>query len=186
MRLHAEGLVRRAADGGYLPTVPDVDRACATSTRCASASSCRRCTARPRLGTAPRPRRCSTELRDEWRALADDRVAEPDPGFVLLDESFHVTLAEAAGNPVLVELLRQVNERIRVVRMQDFLTDEPRSTQTIAEHLGIVEAVLAGDLVEAERRFGLHIGAVHRRGRGAGRRGHRPHGGRRDPIGRTR
>ena len=65
---------------------------------------------------------------------------------MLLDESFHLTLAEAAGNAVLVELLRQVNERIRVVRMQDFL--EPgRITNTIAEHLGIVDAVL-------ERRHG--------------------------------
>jgi len=50
-----------------------------------------------------------------------------------------------------------VNDRIRIVRMQDFLTSG-RIDETIAEHLGIVEAVLAGDLTDAERRFAVHIG----------------------------
>ena len=75
----------------------------------------------------------------------------------MLDESFHVTLAEAAGNPVLADQLRQVNDRIRIVRMQDFLT-AGRIDETIAEHLGIVEAVLVGDVDDAERRFAVHIG----------------------------
>ena len=74
----------------------------------------------------------------------------------MLDESFHLTLAEAAGNPVLADYLRQVNERIRIVRMQDFLSAR-RVEETITEHLGIVEAVLGGDIDEAERRFGLHV-----------------------------
>jgi DNA-binding GntR family transcriptional regulator len=94
-------------------------------------------------------------LRDEWLTLRDDD-AEPDPSFVMLDESFHVTLAESAGNPVIADHLRQVNDRIRIVRMQDFLADG-RIAETIAEHLGIVEAVLLGDLLDAERRFAMHI-----------------------------
>ena len=89
-------------------------------------------------------------LRDEWLALADD-PPEPDPDFVLLDESFHVRLAESSGNRELADILRQVNERIRVVRMHDFLTTE-RISKTIAEHLGIVDAVLDGDLDGAWRR----------------------------------
>jgi DNA-binding GntR family transcriptional regulator len=40
--------------------------------------------------------------------------------------------------------------------MQDFLK-HGRIDETIAEHLGIVEAVLLGDLLDAERRFALHI-----------------------------
>ncbi len=55
-------------------------------------------------------------------------------------------------------MLRQVNERIRIVRMQDFLTPE-RITETIADHIGIVEAVLIGDLAAAERRFAEHLDA---------------------------
>ena len=40
------------------------------------------------------------------------REPEPEPGFVLLDEEFHLTLAAAAGNPMLVDVLRQINERL--------------------------------------------------------------------------
>jgi DNA-binding GntR family transcriptional regulator len=89
--------------------------------------------------------------------LRGDGPVELDPGFVLLDESFHVTLVEAAGNPVLADQLRQVNERIRIVRMQDFL-NPGRIEDTVAEHLGLVEAVLRGDLRDAEERFTVHVG----------------------------
>ena len=56
--------------------------------------------------------------------MLSDKQPEPDPGFVTLDEDFHVRLAAASGNPSLADLLRIVNERIRVVRMHDFLTAE--------------------------------------------------------------
>jgi DNA-binding GntR family transcriptional regulator len=155
MRLHAEGLVRRATDGGYLPVVPDV--------------VLMRHLYEVRIGlelqALHRPARNDTVhdigilevLRDEWRSLQGDEPADADPAFVMLDESFHVTLAEAAGNPVLADHLRQVNDRIRIVRMQDFLS-AGRIDETIEEHLGIVEAVLSGDIAEAERRFAIHIG----------------------------
>lgn len=52
---------------------------------------------------------------------------------------------------------RIVNERIRTVRMHDFLTGE-RIDRTINQHLGIVEAVLAGDLNTGEHRFTTHLG----------------------------
>ena len=153
MRLLAEGIVLRASDGGYTPSVPDV--------------ALMRHLYEIRIGlelqALHRPARHGArhdvatleQLRDEWRALRDDD-AEPDPSFVMLDESFHVTLAESAGNPVLADHLRQVNDRIRIVRMQDFLTTG-RIDETVDEHLGIVEAVLLGDLSDAERRFALHV-----------------------------
>ena len=94
-------------------------------------------------------------LHQRWRTLGDGPLPEPDPDFVLVDESFHETLALAAGNRVLVELLQQVNERLRLVRMQDFLSEE-RLVATIAEHLDIVGAVLDGDLVAAEAAFTAH------------------------------
>jgi DNA-binding GntR family transcriptional regulator len=177
MRLHAEGFVRRGADGGYVPVAPDV--------------TLMRHLYEVRIGleiqALHRPARHGTRhdpavleaLRDEWRALLDDgagtgggdgidgadgtgtggggATAEPNPGFVLLDEAFHITLAEAAGNPVLADQLRLVSERIRIVRMQDFL-DPGRIEATVAEHLGLVEAVLVGDLNEAEERFTVHVG----------------------------
>ncbi len=100
-----------------------------------------------------------TDLRllcDEWVVLAG-RQPEPDPEFVTLDEDFHVRLAAASGNPSLADLLRVVNERIRVVRMHDFLTAE-RVRRTITQHLEIVGALLDGDLPLAVARFGRHLG----------------------------
>ena len=74
-----------------------------------------------------------------------------------LDESFHVTLAEAAGNPVVADLLRQLNDRIRVVRMQDFLVPG-RIEATVDEHLAIVTALLDGHPERAEELFAAHVG----------------------------
>ncbi len=154
LRLHAEGLVQREPDGGYVPVVPDV--------------TALRWLYEVRAGLEVqalwRPRRHGTThdaglvevLLDEWSALESD-MPEPTPAFVLLDESFHVGLAEAAGNPALVDLLRQVNERIRTVRMVDFLTVD-RIRSTVAEHLDIARAVLDGEVATAEALFLAHIG----------------------------
>jgi DNA-binding GntR family transcriptional regulator len=95
-------------------------------------------------------------LQADWLELQQDPALEPSPAFVLIDESFHTGLAEAAGNAALADLLRQVNERIRVVRMQDFLTVE-RLEKTIAEHLALIECVLARDFVHAELQFVEHV-----------------------------
>ena len=153
LRLHAEGLVRRSLDGGYLPLAPDVEgMRHLYEVRIDLERQALRRPARHGLVHDPLLLR---RLRDEWVELAGERH-EASPGFVLLDESFHVNLAEASGNPVLVDLLRQLNERIRVVRMQDFLTVE-RIERTVEEHVGIVDAVLAGDLLLAEDRFDAHV-----------------------------
>jgi DNA-binding GntR family transcriptional regulator len=56
-----------------------------------------------------------------------------------------------------VEFLRTVNDRIRIVRMQDFLSED-RVRETIAQHLGIADAVLLGDIDLAVERFELHLG----------------------------
>jgi DNA-binding GntR family transcriptional regulator len=154
LRLHGEGLVRRGSDGGYEPIAPDV--------------TVMRHLYEVRQGlelqALARPHRLGErhdvdtldELRSDWRAFRDDPPDDGDPSFVLLDESFHVTLAEAAGNPSLAELLRHVNERIRLVRMLDFLTGE-RILQTIDEHLAIVDAVLVDDVALAQARFVAHL-----------------------------
>ena len=116
------------------------------------------------LGALRRPRRTGTihdrrlleDLRREWQELADD-PPPPDPVFVLSDEAFHVRLAEAAGNRELAEMLRRINERIRSVRMRDFVTLE-RMSRTIVEHLSITDAVIAGDIDGACAAFEQHLG----------------------------
>jgi len=154
-RLAAEGLVGTHPEGGYQPLVPDV-----TVMRHlyeVRAGLELQALQRPgRMGTRHDPA-IMEPLRDQWRALADGPLPAPDPGFVLLDESFHITLASAADNDVAVDFLRQVNERIRLVRMHDFLL-QPRIEATITEHLNLAELVLAGDIVGAEAAFTQHLG----------------------------
>jgi len=170
LRLHAEGLVARQSDGGYSPVVPDV-AAIRWLYEVRSGLELQAIQRPARVGGTHDAVRLGA-LVEEWEERAADQP-EPGPSFVLVDESFHVALAESAGNPALVELLRQVNERIRTVRMVDFLTPD-RISSTIAEHVGIARSVLAGDLVEAEQRFLGHLdhsqavveqrvaGAIHR------------------------
>ncbi|GGN89906.1 GntR family transcriptional regulator [Nocardia rhizosphaerihabitans] len=94
--------------------------------------------------------------RQRWLALQADPPAQ-EPGFVVVDEEFHVALLTAAGNAEMVRALVAVNSRIRHVRMHDFMINN-RIETTISEHLGILDAVLAGDLVLAQQLLHTHIG----------------------------
>jgi len=94
--------------------------------------------------------------RTRWRALADDPPAQ-EPGFVVADEEFHVALLAASGNTELVTALESVNSRIRHVRMYDFMVNS-RIETSIAEHLGILDAVLDDDLPTARTLLHRHIG----------------------------
>lgn len=154
LRLHAEGLIGPHPEGGYRPIAPAVDEVHDLyEVRLALELQALR---RPAEHGTTHDLACLALLRDEWLVLAD-KQPEPDPGFVTLDEDFHVRLAAASGNPSLADLLRVVNERIRVVRMHDFLTVE-RVERTVAQHLEILEAVLEGDLPLALARFARHLG----------------------------
>jgi DNA-binding GntR family transcriptional regulator len=95
-------------------------------------------------------------LRDQWRAMWDERP-EPTPDFVAIDEDFHLTLLRSSGNGVMANTLEGVNARIRPVRMYDFLTEQ-RIELTIAQHLSVVEAVLASKLDEAAIALRAHVG----------------------------
>lgn len=155
-RLSAEGFVRRAADGGWVPNAPDVE-GMRHLYEVRSGLEMLALQLPGRRQTVHDPAALAA-LRDEWLALRDDIPALADPTFVYLDESFHEGLAASAGNPVLVQSLRQINERIRLVRMQDFLTVD-RIATTIDEHLALVESVQQGDLQQAEQVFTVHLAA---------------------------
>jgi DNA-binding GntR family transcriptional regulator len=153
-RLHAERLLERHPEGGFAPAALDL-------ARLRELYEVRRMF---ELSALQRPDRTGSKhsaeilepLRDEWLALRAEQP-EPDPGFVLCDERFHEQLALAAGNRALAGMLHDLNERIRLIRMHDFLTEE-RIANTISQHLGIVEAVLAGDLARGRVLFESHLG----------------------------
>lgn len=153
IRLHGEGLVSRHQDGGYRPAIPDPEditclyearRALEIGAIWAPAEAGRR-----------HDRTALGELREHWEDLRSEQPPA-DAGFVSVDEDFHVRLAASAGNEVMVDLLRSVNARIRVIRIHDFLSDD-RIEQTISEHLDILRAIAADDPSTAERVFRAHL-----------------------------
>ncbi|MCU0272569.1 MAG: GntR family transcriptional regulator [Acidimicrobiales bacterium] len=158
-RLHAEGLVRRHPEGGYEPVFPDMDRIgelyevrkalellAVRRTQGSGGSA----------GASSHDRDALLALRHDWAAMLEDPAGHADPEFVLVDEDFHVRLALASGNHALAELLGTVNERIRLVRVHDFLAAD-RIVATVEEHLGIVDALLADDPEGAAGRLEAHI-----------------------------
>ncbi|HWS57455.1 MAG TPA: GntR family transcriptional regulator [Actinotalea sp.] len=154
LRLHAERLLRRYADGGYFVAEPDVgDLRDLYELRIALEL---RGLTRSLEGFGSHDVGVLEPLRDRWRALRRDQP-EPDPTFVDVDESFHMALCRSSGNVVLADTLETVNARIRPVRMHDFLTED-RIELTITQHLGIVEAVLGRDLEVAVERMRQHVG----------------------------
>lgn len=92
-------------------------------------------------------------LEAEWRAGAGTGGG---PDFVARDEDFHQRLAEAGGNAYAERLLRDVNERIRILRVHDF-TSPDRIRSTIAEHQEILGAVLAQDADAASSFMRSHV-----------------------------
>jgi DNA-binding GntR family transcriptional regulator len=152
-RLHTEGLVRRHPEGGYCPVTPDLTTITELyETRFALELSA---LARPLTTGIDHDPAAIVALHDQWEAIrASD--PDPDPDFVLLDEDFHIRLAQASGNMALTEMLGRVNERIRIVRMQDFLLPD-RVSLTAIQHLGVLDAVARHDLDGARRQLVSHF-----------------------------
>lgn len=155
VRLHADRLLDRYADGGYFVAEIDlVDLRDLYELRLTL-----------ELGAINRAREDSVQhdiaaletLRGIWLEVRADPPA-PDGSFIEKDESFHVALARSSGNAAIVEMLESVNVRIRPVRIYDFLTED-RIATSIEEHLQILEAVLAGEIRIAADRLREHIGA---------------------------
>ncbi|MBI3256594.1 MAG: GntR family transcriptional regulator [Actinobacteria bacterium] len=153
-RLHHEGLVDRHIEGGYRPSIPDLGEVHELYEMRIALE--REAMLRPQRLGVRHDQAIIERLIEEWSALALDPPA-PSPEFVLVDEEFHLGLVSAAGNRVIVETLAGVNERIRVVRMHDFLTVE-RVAATIAQHLAIVKSLACGEVNRAAAALLAHLG----------------------------
>ncbi|MBR8743121.1 GntR family transcriptional regulator [Nocardiopsis sp. MG754419] len=154
-RLHSDGLVERRDQGFYVtvPNLPELRDLYELRVTLELRGIAR---AIEDPGVRHDPAVLVAE-RERWEKLRAEPPA-PDPSFVLLDEEFHAALSRASGNGALTESLVSVNQRIRRVRMYDFLTED-RITSTIDEHIGIVEHLLADELDAAHRALHDHVGA---------------------------
>ncbi|MGH2767894.1 MAG: GntR family transcriptional regulator [Actinomycetota bacterium] len=83
------------------------------------------------------------ELLQAWDDPSE-ATAEPDADLVYADEHFHETLAGLSGNMSLYELIRSVNEHIRIIRVNDFL-DPQRVADTYRQHREVLGAILRRD-----------------------------------------
>lgn len=99
-------------------------------------------------------------IEQDWRAMqaawSHGRALPRGPDFVHADEDFHCSLAGASGNDVAEAMLGDLNDRIRILRIHDFLTDD-RIASTMAEHLEILGCVLARDPDAAAAFMRAHV-----------------------------
>lgn len=152
-RLEADGLVTRR-QGGLFPYVPAYDRL-------AELYELRILLELEGIRRLMRPSGPTLDVgiltseRALWTAYRSS-PPEPDAGFVTKDEGFHAHLLASSQNTAMVEALEAVNQRIRPVRMFDYLTRE-RMEATIVEHIAITDAVLAGELDSAVDQLTAHI-----------------------------
>lgn len=153
LRLGSAGLIERHPEGGWRPVAPDLGKV-------RELYEVRRglelqALLRPTETGSAHDRSELEALHATWQGFLH-QPPQPTPEFVVVDETFHIGIAGAARNTVFVELLTMLNQRIRPVRMHDFLTAE-RIHSTIEEHLGILDALLNGDLSIASTLLRDHV-----------------------------
>jgi DNA-binding GntR family transcriptional regulator len=154
-RLEGDGHIVRDRGGGMCPAAPSVKSMRELyEVRVALEELC----ARRAAASGDRVRIEAIEA--EWEAMRsardDTSVVPRGPDFVYADEGFHRALAAASGNDVAESLLGDLNDRIRILRVYDFTTDD-RIGATIAEHLEIVRCVLARDADAAAAFMRAHV-----------------------------
>ena len=115
----------------------------------------RLCESDPTSADSPLSTGSLAALKAFWLVPKKQR-SEDGPLVADMDERFHIELVEAAGNPELARVHREVTERIRIIRRLDF-TSPQRVETTYDEHAQILRAVLDRRADEAARLLRMHI-----------------------------
>ena len=97
-----------------------------------------------------------------WEPLVNigPRKAIDGTTLVQADEAFHLELAQAAGNPYIIDSLKDTNDRLRFVRLV-VATNADRIRTTASEHLKILHALARKD--ETKARHYLRQNLQHAR-----------------------
>ena len=96
---------------------------------------------------------------EPWMDVSANATTDGDE-LVQADERFHLSLATRLGNAYIVESLRDINERLRFVRLA-VITTPHRVQETAGEHIQILDALDRKD-VDAVRK-GLRQNINHAR-----------------------
>jgi len=95
------------------------------------------------------------KIHDQWQSYQSN-VPNLDEDMSVQDESFHESLAEAAGNSLLFQKLKEVNERLHFIRANDITTPE-RLMLTCQQHLSILQAIKNQDAQAARKAIKENI-----------------------------
>lgn len=154
-RLEGDGHLERDPSGGLRPAVPSVRqmRELYDVRIAIEEIVVRRATTggkRPEL----------EQVQADWSALTEawhrGTTTLHGPDFVHADEAFHQRIARASGHETAERLLGDLSDRIRVLRIHDFTSDE-RIRQTLVEHAEIIACVLAGESEPAAAFMRAHV-----------------------------
>jgi DNA-binding GntR family transcriptional regulator len=90
-----------------------------------------------------------------WKVPPEAQEADPKK-LTDLDEGFHRTLMEAAGNNEMAAIHKEVTEKIRIIRRLDFFKTS-RIAATYSEHAQILAKLRRGQTVETLLMLRAHI-----------------------------
>jgi DNA-binding GntR family transcriptional regulator len=108
-----------------------------------------------RLCSRVEPAPALDALKAAWLVPAAEQLADGRE-VAALDERFHATLVDAAGNAEMARVHWDVTERIRIIRHLDFSRAD-RIEATYAEHAKILRAVMQRKLDQALLLLRSHI-----------------------------
>lgn len=86
--------------------------------------------------------------------LPDDAIT---PEFAASDRDLHALIAQACGNPVLQQIINDVRTRTSMFR---FGRLPSRRKSVCAEHLAIIDALMAGDAQRSQQAMQDHVDQV--------------------------
>ncbi len=95
-------------------------------------------------------------LRNDWNPDQKNFGDQVSDALKAAEETFHIALAEIAGNNVLTQYLKDINEQIRVVRQMGW-PDEQSVTDTYVEHYRICQLLTEKNLTAAKEEMEHHI-----------------------------
>lgn len=113
------------------------------------------CAAVRRLCDLQQPDIMLEDLLRIWQVPATDRLRDVAT-LSGLDERFHETLVEAAGNTEMARIHHDLTERLRIIRRPDF-TKPPRIDATYEEHGRILDAIVHHRTEQALIMLKAHI-----------------------------
>jgi DNA-binding GntR family transcriptional regulator len=95
------------------------------------------------------------ELYNRWHSYLTESL-QIGENTSIQDEDFHESLAKALGNTAIYQKVKEVNERLHFIRMNDITTTE-RWRLTCEQHLKILEMINKRDCEGARKSMKINI-----------------------------